>query len=67
MSERYNYLIVALEKTTREDELQPIIDAIRQMRGVIDVAPQDETHGSGWVATQQARHELTMKLYEVLK
>ena len=67
MSERYNYLTVALEKEIREDELPPLLAAIRQLRGVLDVQPQDDTNRSGWVYRQQAKHELTMKLYEALK
>ena len=38
MTDRYNILTVALEKDLRDDDAQALINAIKMMRGVADVA-----------------------------
>lgn len=38
MSDRYFALTVVLEQDIRDDDAEPLIAAIRQMRGVADVA-----------------------------
>lgn len=37
MTDRINAIVVVLEKDMREDDAEPILNAIRQMRGVLDV------------------------------
>ena len=37
MTDRFHSLTVVLEKDIREDDVQPLMNAIRQMRGVIAV------------------------------
>lgn len=39
MTDRYNFLTVALEKNTRSDDAEVLITAIKQLRGVLDVVP----------------------------
>ena len=65
MTDRYNALLVTLANDTREDDAQPIIDAIRQLRGVIDVTGNvvDCDHH---IAKRQAQHDLRMRLWSVL-
>lgn len=42
MSDRIKGLTVTLEPNIRDDDAQPIIDAIRLIKGVIDVRPHVE-------------------------
>lgn len=37
MTDRYDYLIVALEKNTDEDDASSLIEAIKMLRGVLSV------------------------------
>ena len=65
MTDRYHSLTVALGKDVRADDCQPLIDAIRQMRGVIDVSGNvsgPDMH-MGYL---RAKNELSKKLWEVL-
>lgn len=39
MTDRLNAVIVVFDTPIRDDDAQPIIDAIRQLRGVLTVAP----------------------------
>ncbi len=39
MTDRLNALIVILEHDIREDDAEPIINAIQQLRGVLQVEP----------------------------
>lgn len=40
MTDRINGYFVVLEDSVREDDVQPVLNAIRQIRGVIGVTPQ---------------------------
>lgn len=65
MTTHIKALIVILDGDPREDDVQPLIEAIRQLRGVLDVT----THAGGvdaqW-AKENAKNELIRKLWEVL-
>ncbi len=37
MTDRIHSLTIVLEKNTRSDDVQPLIDAIKMMRGVLSV------------------------------
>ena len=65
MTDTISALTVILEKDIRSDEIEPLIDAIKQFRSVLDV----ETHVSNLeqrVANSRARVELGEKLFEIL-
>jgi len=65
MTDRYHTLSVVLEHDIREDDAEPLIAAIRQMRGVLSVTgvvANAESH----MAHERARHELGSKLWAVL-
>lgn len=65
MTDRFNSLVVVLERDLRDDDAQPIIDAIKQIRGVLSV----EGHVSDFdfkVAEKRAVADLEQKLWEVL-
>jgi hypothetical protein len=65
MSDRYDSFIVTLQRDTRDDDAEPTIAAIRQIRGVLSVKPHVSdiaTH----VATERAKRELLDALLKVV-
>lgn len=65
MTARVNMLHVILEKDTRIDDVEPLMDAIAQMKNVLEVktnirTPQDD------IAYSRVRHELGQKLLGVI-
>lgn len=66
MSARAHSLQVILEKNLRtEDDLQPLLQAIRMLRGVIKVIPM-ETDSTAVMAEFRAKHELGQKILAVI-
>jgi len=57
MTDRVNALTVVLEQDVREDDVQPLVDAIRMMRGVLRVKKHVATIDSH-VAEQRAQQRL---------
>lgn len=66
MSDRYNSLTVLLEKDLKDEDAEPLIAAIKQLRGVLDVTPT-VSNMIGILAEERARRELIDKLWSVLK
>ncbi len=66
MTERLKGFVVHLEEHIREDDAQPIIDAIRMIKYVLAVRPlvADYEH---IMAVDEAKHDLKKKVYDVLK
>lgn len=64
MTDRVNSLTVVLETDTRVDDAQALIQAIRQMRGVIAVSG-NVADLSDYVAHQRVRNELWAKVVDV--
>ena len=66
MTDRYKGLVVTLERDVRSDDAQPIIDAIKQIRGVLSVAPSvvciDDHMNRARIA-----EDFIAKLYKVLR
>lgn len=65
MTTRYNALVVVLEYDVRDDDVEPLINAIRMMRGVASVSgnvASIEEHA----AEARVRSELSKKLFGVL-
>jgi len=65
MTDRYFALTVLLEKDTRDDDAEAIINAILMIKGVADVSPL-VANSELWAATNRARNELRDKLWQVL-
>ena len=65
MSDRYNYLTVVLETDLKDEDAEPLIQAIKQLRGVLSVTP-NVRDGMSFFAQERVRHELTQKLWQVL-
>lgn len=65
MTDRYYAFTVTLDKSIRSDDAQPIIDAIRMIKGVSDVVPVVENVELHW-AQERARRELGEKILAIL-
>lgn len=65
MTDRIKSLDVVLQPDLRDDDAEPIIEAIKQLRGVRAVRPHIAT-GEDYVAYTNARWDLEQKLWEVL-
>lgn len=66
MSNRAHSVQVILEKDIRiEDDLQPLLTAIRMLKGVIKVIPL-EADSIAAMAEHRARHELGQKIINVI-
>ncbi len=66
MTDRIAGFIVTLDQDIRDDDVEPIIAAIRQLRHVISVTPlvsSPDLH----MAAARVRSELSRKLWEALK
>lgn len=67
MSDRCHSLLVVLEEDLRaDDDAKPLINAIKQMRGVISVTPNIRTGITEHMADERARFELGQKLMDVV-
>ena len=65
MSDRYHSLTVVLDRDIRDDDTQPIIDAIKQIRNVLSVSgcvANLESH----MAEERAKMLLREKLLHIL-
>lgn len=65
MTDRYNALVVILDHDIRSDDAEAVINAIKQIRGVLNVKPNVADIESS-IATERVMAELTKKLWEVL-
>lgn len=66
MTDRHAGYIVVLAEDIREDDAEPTLAALRQIKGVLSVEPlvaNPELHS----AEQRIRHEYQMKLYEFVR
>ncbi len=66
MTDRYGAFIVVLEQNLREDDAEPVIAAIEQLRGVLSVTPHVVSI-EAQIAEGRVRDELARKLYQALK
>lgn len=65
MTDRVNFLTVALESDMRSDDVARLIDVLRSLRGVADVEPH-VTNTADYTARMQVAHRWTMTLYDVI-
>lgn len=66
MTDRLKGCWVAFDRDIRDDDAEPLIAAIQQMRGVLSVEPSVATPDD-WMARERIRHELEAKMYEALR
>jgi len=65
MTDRYNTLTVVLENDMRDEDVEPLIAAIEQLRGVISVSGNIASPGL-YAAQERAKYELRNQIIEVL-
>lgn len=65
MTDRYHALTVVLDADYRSDDAEQIINAIRQIRGVLSVEPHVTT-SSDYAARARVCGEISKKLWQVL-
>ncbi len=66
MTDRYNALIVALDRDIRDDDAEFIINAIKAIRGVADVTG-NVVDPDSWTAKIRMADKVRAKLYEAMK
>ena len=66
MTDRYNALVVVLERDIRSDDAEDIISALRMVKGVSSVTPNVSSL-QDHIARARARTELAEKLWAVLQ
>lgn len=66
MTDQHKGYVVVLEDDVREDDAEPIINAIKQVRGVLDVVPVDTRGLDDVIIEQRVRHDLGVKLFQVV-
>ena len=66
MTDRFNYLTVALEKDTRDDDAEQILNAIRMIKGVASVKGNVKSQGD-WMAEQRIRIEVRDRLFDIIE
>jgi hypothetical protein len=66
MTDRYSAITVILERNIREDDAEPLIAAIKLLRGVLDAQPIIAEPISDSIAYARVRYELGRDLLGVL-
>ena len=67
MSDKINVVFVTLEHNLRDEPEEYLLNAIRMIKGVIDVTPNVVDNCADHVAEVRVRSELQAKLFEVLR
>ena len=66
MSDRFYALTVVLDKDTRDDDAEPLIAAIRQLRQVVDVKAH-VSNVQSYTAYARARFDVEARLLAALR
>lgn len=65
MTDRIKGLTVVLERDIRDDDCEPLIDAIKMLRGVLRVVPLVD-NANDFINRERIRRELQEKLFNAL-
>lgn len=65
MTDRLKGLTVAFDHDIREDDAEAIVNAIKMIKGVVDVKPTYAT-SEDWINRERIRRELGAALWDVL-
>lgn len=66
MTERVASLFVALEQDTRDDDVQELVQAIGQLRGVAHVTLGPVVDHTVHIERQRFRHNLAAEVYDMI-
>ncbi len=64
MTDRYFALTVVLEKDKRDDDCEKIIEAIKMIKGVMNVKGNVASIDT-WMAEERAKNEIRNKLFDM--
>ncbi len=67
MTDRILALTVVLDRPIRDDDAQPILDAIRMIRGVANVTTASIQDSGYYAAKVQVRMEMNRKLLDIVQ
>lgn len=67
MTDRINALTVFLDKDVREDDVQPLCEAILHLRRVIAVKKNVTNVGASAIAEERVRRELMKNFHDLLQ
>jgi hypothetical protein len=65
MTDRLYGCVVAFERDIREDDAEPLLAAIRMLRGVLSVTPHVADHAA-WMAEERAHYRMRQVLIDAL-
>uniref|UniRef100_A0A6M3IZC8 Uncharacterized protein n=1 Tax=viral metagenome TaxID=1070528 RepID=A0A6M3IZC8_9ZZZZ len=65
MTDRYHSLTVVFDQDIRDDDVEPILIAIKMIKGVLSVKPKVADMDS-YMAEERVRNDLGKKLWDVL-
>lgn len=65
MTDRIRHITITLERDTRDDDVEPILAALRMVRGVAIVTPHVVT-GDAYLARVSATADIRGKLHELI-
>jgi hypothetical protein len=65
MTDRFKGCTVSFERDIRDDDVEPLLDAIRMLRGVAGVTGVMNEH-SDWMARTRVRSELSSALFDAI-
>lgn len=66
MSDRFNALTVVLDRDIRDADAEPLLNAIRMLKGVQSVTPRVADLGDH-LAKERARREIEERLWKALR
>lgn len=66
MTDRYNALIVVLDREIRDDDAEPLIEAIKMMKGVQDVTGNISDINS-YVVESRVKRDIMVKIHNLMK
>lgn len=67
MTDRISSFLVVLEKDMREDDVERIVTALRQVRGVVGVQPNVANAFNQGIAEMRVKWEIRNKLWKALE
>jgi hypothetical protein len=67
MTDRIRTLTIRLDRDIRTDDVEPLVAAIRQLRGVAEVAHGPVTHPNEWAIRAAALSEIEMEFVDMLR
>jgi len=67
MTERYDKVVVILDKDIREDDIEPLLNALRMTKGVIAVKPEHDTNCESSLAAEiRTKKNIIDKMYKLI-